>query len=343
LIKVSLFGCLVPRLFACWRAKLLNIVVVEANAESQMRILNTNERWQGQWRRANGTTRSPRRVGAVAQGADILDVETEAELITRWRESRDQAAGTRLVQCYQRLIRKIARRYRGFEPAVPDLIAEGNVGLLQALERFDPARGFRLSTYAIWWIRAAMTDAILNGSIVKAATSEEAKRLFFNLRRAKMKLGEVGAGDLPPDSVATIARELAVSESEVVRMNRWLGGRDVSLNAPVSRSADSGDELQDLLTDAHQDDEARIIRDDERRKRVAMVTAALATLSERERHIVTERWLKDEPRTLAELGGKYGLTRERVRQIEANALAKIKRKVQNSGLATDRDAARCSG
>jgi RNA polymerase sigma-32 factor len=279
----------------------------------------------------------------MAQETDILDAGTEAELIARWRESRDQAAGTRLVQCYQRLIRKIARRYRGFEVPAPDLIAEGNVGFLQALERFDPSRGFRLSTYAMWWIRAAMTDAVLNGAMVKAATSEDAKRLFFNLRRVKIKLGEVGSGDLSPDTVAAIARELAVSEAEVVRMNRWLNGRDISLNAPARRDGHSGAELQDLLTDPHQDNEARFIRVDERRKQAAFVRKVLATLSERERTIVTERWLTDEPRTLAAIGGEYGLTRERVRQIEALALAKIKKRVQKSGLATGGVAPGCAG
>ena len=305
--------------------------------------LNGNDRWQGQWRSTCGTKGSIHPIATIPQETDILDARTEAELIARWRESRDQIAGTRLVQCYQRLIRKIARRYRGFEVAVSDLIAEGNIGLLQALERFDSSRGFRLSTYAVWWIRAAMTDAVLNGPMVKAATSEGAKRLYFNLRRAKMRLGEVGTGDLLPDSVAVIARELAVSETEVVRMNRWLTGRDVSLNAPAGRDAHAGNELQDLLTDAYQDNEARIIRDDERRKQAALVRKALTALTERERYIVTERWLKDEPRTLADIGAQYGLTRERVRQIEAHALAKIKQRAQDSGLASDKVAAHCEG
>lgn len=295
--------------------------------------LNRNACWQRQWRSTSGTKGPKDPVASMPQETGLLDADTEAELIARWRESGDQRAGARLLHCYERLIRKIARRYRGFDLAVSDLIAEGNIGLLQALERFDPSRGFRLSTYAIWWIRAAMSDAVLNEPLVKAATSEDAKRLFFNLRRAKIKIGESGTGDLLPDSVAAIARELAVSETEVVRMNRWMDGRDVSLNAPVGRSAHSGDELQDLLTDPHQDDEARIIQDDERRKQAALVRDALATLSERERRIVTERWLQDEPRTLADIGGEYGLTRERVRQIEAQALVKIKRKVQVSSLA----------
>lgn len=296
--------------------------------------LNGNAHWQRQWRSTSKRNGPVRPVGTIPQESEILDARTEAELIARWRGSRDQHAGTRIVHCYQRLIRKIAWRYRGFDLAISDLIAEGNVGLLQALERFDPSHGFRLSTYAIWWIKAAMTDAVLNGPLVKAATSEDAKRIFFNLRRAKTKIGESRSGDLLPDSVAAIARELAVSETEVVRMNRWMDGRDVSLNTPVSRNVHSGDELQDLLTDPHQDDEARIIQDDERRKQAALVREAVATLSERERRIVTERWLQDEPRTLADIGGEYGLTRERVRQIEAQALAKIKRKVNISGSAT---------
>ena len=297
--------------------------------------LNGNACWRKQWSGATGTVRSARPIGVIPQEADILDARTEAELIARWRESGDQRAGSRLVHCYQRLIRKIARRYCGFGLAISDLLAEGNVGFLQALERFDSSRGFRLSTYAIWWIRAAISDAVLNGPMVKAATSEDAKRVFFNLRRARIKIGELEAGELMPDAVAAIARELAVSETEVVRMNRWMNGRDVSLNAPVGRDPHSRNELQDLLTDPCQDDEARIIEDDERRKRAALVKEAIATLSERERRIVTERWLQDEPRTLADIGGEYGLTRERVRQIETQALAKIKRKVQGSGFATN--------
>lgn len=305
---------------------------------------NGKERCQDQ-RRSTLRPRAPvRRAAPLRQDGDILDACSEAELIARWRESRDQAAGTRLVQSYQRLIRKMARRYRGFEVTVQDLIAEGNVGLLQALERFDPSRGFRLATYAIWWIRAAMSDAVLNGPMVKAATSEDAKRLFFNLRRVKMKFGEYRSGDLLPGAVAAIAQDLAVSEAEVVRMNRWMGSRDISLNAPAGRNASAGGELQDYLIDVDQDDEARIIRDDERRKQGALVREALAALSERERYIVTERWLKDEPRTLAEIAGEYGLTRERVRQIEANALAKLKQMARNARLAVGpRATARAAG
>jgi RNA polymerase sigma-32 factor len=270
------------------------------------------------------------------QEHDILDAKTEAELIVRWRERRDQAAGHRLFHCYRHLIRTLAGRYRGFGVAVPDLIAEGNVGLLQALERFDISRGFRLSTYAVWWIRAAMSEAVLNAPMVKAAVGEEAKRLFFNLRRVKIKVGALGTGDLSPDAVAAIAQDLEVRETEVVRMNRWLDGRDVSLNTPIGRDAHSGDVLQDLLlNNADQDDEARIIRNDERRKQAALVRQSLASLSERERHIVTERWLKEEPRTLADIGGEYGLTRERVRQIEVSALKKLKKKAQASALAAD--------
>jgi RNA polymerase sigma-32 factor len=296
-----------------------------------MENLNGNERWHRQWRRAQAKMRSLAPVGSThesAQESDSLDAETEAELIARWRERRDQAAGRRLFHCYRRLIRNLARRYRGFGVGVSDLIAEGNVGLLQALDRFDLSRGFRLSTYAVWWIRAAMSEAVLNAPVVKAAVSEEAKRLYFNLRRVKAKIGAVETGDLPPDAVAAIAQDLAVRETEVVRMNRWLNGRDVSLNTPVGRDPHSGDVLQDLLLDVDQDDEARIIRNDERRKQAALVRQSLTALSERERYIVTERWLREEPRTLADIGGEYGLTRERVRQIEASALKKLKEKAR---------------
>lgn len=299
-------------------------------------MVNLMERERCQYRREStlALERPVKGAAPMSYESGILDSHSEADLIARWRDSHDEAAGTRLVQSYQRLIRKMARRYRGFDVALSDLIAEGNVGLLQALERFDPSRGFRLATYAIWWIRAAMSDAVLNGSMVKAATGEDAKRLFFNLRRAKIKLGEWGNGDLLPESVAAIAEELAVNEAEVVRMNRWLSGRDISLNTPASRDSSTAAELQDFLTDEHQDDEARIIRDDERRKQGALVREVLATLSERERYIVTERWLKDEPRTLAQIAGEYGLTRERVRQIEAHALAKLKQRAKQVWLAT---------
>jgi RNA polymerase sigma-32 factor len=297
-----------------------------------MENLKGNERWQRQWRCTNEKTRLSAPIGG-ARESDSLDAKTEAELVARWRESRDQAAGHRLFHSYRRLIRKLARRYRGFGVAVPDLIAEGNIGLLQALERFDISRGFRLSTYAVWWIRAAMSEAVLNAPMVKAAVGEEAKRLYFNLRRVKTKFGASGTGDLPPDAVTAIAQDLAVHEAEVVRMNRWLDGRDVSLNTPIGRDAHSGDMLQDLLLDKDQDDEASIIHNDERRKQAALVRQSLAALNERERYIVMERWLKEEPRTLADIGGEYGLTRERVRQIEASALEKLKKKARTSALA----------
>lgn len=299
-----------------------------------MENLTARERYRDR-RCATGARQGPPKpIAPLSQDDEILDARCEADLIARWRKNRDQAAGARLVHSYQRLIRKMARRYRGFEVSVPDLIAEGNVGLLQALERFDPSRGFRLSTYAIWWIRAAMSEAVMNAPLVKTATSEAAKRLFFNLRRARSKFGECGCGDLLPESVAAIAKDLAVSEAEVIRMNRWLNGRDISLNAPVGRNPSAGVELQDCLTDALQDDEARIIGKDEREKQRALVREVLATLSEREQYIVTERWLKDETRTLADIAEEYGLTRERVRQIEAHALAKIKQRARNARLMT---------
>ena len=295
-----------------------------------MENLNGNERWHKQWRRAHRKTHGNTEGGV--QESEGLDAKTEAELITRWRESRDQAAGHRLFHCYRRLIQNLAYRYRGFGVGISDLVAEGNIGLLQALDRFDLSRGFRLSTYAVWWIRAAMSEAVLNAPMVKAVVGEEAKRLFFNLSRVKTKLGVSGTGDLSPDAVAAIAQDLAVRETEVVRMNRWLNGRDASLNTPIGRDACFSDALQDLLLDANQDDEARIIHNDERRKQAALVRQSLAILNERERYIVTERWLKEEPRTLADIGGEYGLTRERVRQIEASALKKLKKKAQASAL-----------
>lgn len=268
-------------------------------------------------------------------GTALLDAETEARLVERWRQHRDQTAANRLVRSYHRLVLKIARRYRGFDVPLPDLVSEGYVGLLKAIERFDPSRGFRLSTYAVWWIRSAISDAAVNGSLVKAASGESGRKLFFNLRRAKEKVRAPADGDLPPEAAAAIARELGVDEADVVRMNQWLSSRDLSIHAKVDRSAETSRELQDLLIDPSQDHEAAFINRDEQSKRRALMTQALRTLSDRERHVVSERWLRDEPSTLADLGLKFGITRERVRQIEMTALEKLRKRT--------REAARVSG
>lgn len=263
----------------------------------------------------------------------LLDAETEAYLVDRWCRHRDQAAADRLVRSYHRLVLKIARRYRGFDVPLPDLVAEGYVGLLKALDRFDPSRGFRLSTYAVWWIRSAITDAVFHGSLVKSASGESGRRLFFNLHRAKIKVGAPAHGDLSPEAAGAIARDLHVDEAEVMRMNQWLSSRDVSINAKMDKTVNSSRELEDVLVDPTQDHEAQVIRRDEQQKQRVLVNQALESLSERERHVVRERWLREEPSTLADLGEHFGITRERVRQIELTALDKLRKRAREAARA----------
>ncbi|MCW5700207.1 MAG: RNA polymerase factor sigma-32, partial [Rhodospirillales bacterium] len=251
------------------------------------------------------------------RGYPLLSAETEAELVRRWREHGDRAALDRLVGSYQRLVVKIAGKYSS--PGLPlgDLISEGNIGLLQAVEKYEVERGYRLSTYAVWWIRAAITDYVVrSSSLVRIVTNENRRKLFFNLRRLRRRYQPAGDGLLTPEAVAAIAVELKVPEHEVVLMDRHFAERDQSLNSAISSDTEAGAEWQDLLTDDAEDQEARVIDSDELDKRRVLLNDALAQLNERERHILIERKLRDDPPNLADLGVQYGVSRERVRQIE---------------------------
>jgi RNA polymerase sigma-32 factor len=227
-----------------------------------------------------------------------------------------------MLGSHLRLVIKIARGFGGYGMPLADLVAEGNVGLMQALARFDPERGFRFATYAMWWIRAAIQEYVLhNRSLVTIGATPTSKKLFFNLRRMKSKLGELGDGDLPPDAVAQIARQLKVSEGQVVEMNRRLAATDQSLSAPMH--ADGGAEWQDMLAADGPDQESVIAEASELAWRRDLLAEGLKGLNERERHILKGRRLEDEAMTLAELGDVYGVSRERVRQIEVRAFEKL--------------------
>jgi RNA polymerase sigma-32 factor len=223
--------------------------------------------------------------------------------------------------------------YRGYGLPVSELVSEGNVGMMQAVKRFDPDRGFRLSTYAMWWIRAAIQEYILHSwSLVKMGTTAAQKKLFFNLRRMKAQMRQLDEGDLPPEAVAKIATQLGVPEQDVVQMNRRMAAPDHSLNAPVRTDGDGDGEWQDWLVDEDDNQEVRLAEDEEGKRRQALLDKALVTLNDRERDILTERRLKDEPATLEDLSQKFGISRERVRQIEVRAFEKLQRAVKQNVL-----------
>lgn len=273
----------------------------------------------------------------AARKYPMLDSVTEGELARRWRDHRDPSAADQLVGSHQRLVVKIANEYRGYGLPLADLVSEGNVGLMQAVVKFDPELGYRLSTYAMWWIRAAITDYVLRtSSLVRMATNEHQKRLFFNLRRLKAKHQGPREGMLTPQSVEAIAKELGVPESEIVLMDRRLGMPDLSLNASAGDDGEADSQWQDFLVDDRESQEATVIRDDERDKRRALLDEALDDLDDRERHILTERKLREDPPKLSELAAEYGISRERVRQLEARALNKLqaamRKAAQGSGL-----------
>jgi RNA polymerase sigma-32 factor len=258
----------------------------------------------------------------------MLTAEEELALSKRWRDTEDMDAAHRLVTSHLRLVAKIAMGYRGYGLPIGELISEGNVGMMQAVKRFDPDRGFRLATYAMWWIRAAIQEYILHSwSLVKMGTTAAQKKLFFNLRRLKGQMQAIDDGDLQPEQVAKIARVLAVPEQDVVNMNRRLSAPDHSLNAPVR--ADSEGEWQDWLVDDAESQEEVFAEREELTGRKALLANALKGLSERERHILIERRLKDEPTTLEELSQQYGISRERVRQIEVRAFEKLQKAMHN--------------
>ncbi len=257
----------------------------------------------------------------------MLSPEEELALARRWKEQGDERAAHKLVTSHLRLVAKIAMGYRGYGLPVGELISEGNVGMMQAVKRFDPERGFRLATYAMWWIRAAIQEYILHSwSLVKMGTTAAQKKLFFNLRRLKAQMSALEEGDLKDEQVAKIAHALAVPEQDVINMNRRLASSDQSLNAPVR--ADSEGEWQDWLVDDGESQEDELAEREDMSNRRDLLSNALKTLNERERHILIERRLKEEPTTLEELSQQYGISRERVRQIEVRAFEKLQKSMK---------------
>jgi len=258
----------------------------------------------------------------------MLEPQDEFMLAKRWREHGDRDAAHKLVTSHLRLVAKIAMGYRGYGLPISEVISEGNVGLMQAVKRFEPDKGFRLATYAMWWIKAAIQEYILRSwSLVKMGTTANQKKLFFNLRKAKSKISALEEGDLRPDQVKLIAKRLGVTEQDVVDMNRRLGG-DVSLNAPIRDDGDSG-EWQDWLVDEVSDQETRLVEDEESDNRKKALGEALSVLNERERRIFEARRLADDPITLEDLAAEFGVSRERVRQIEVRAFEKVQKSVKN--------------
>ena len=254
----------------------------------------------------------------------ILAPEEEYMLAKRWREHGDTDAAAKLVNSHLRLVAKIAMGYRGYGLPVSELISEGNIGLMQGVKKFEPDRGFRLATYAMWWIRASIQEFILRSwSLVKMGTTAAQKKLFFNLRRMKNQIEAFEEGDLKPADVAKIAKDLGVSEEEVVSMNRRMGmGGDTSLNAPLASTEGEG-QWQDFLVDTGPLQDEMIAEDQESRVRHDLLMDALEMLNDREKHILTERRLTDEPKTLEELSQVYNVSRDRIRQIEVRAFEKL--------------------
>ena len=259
----------------------------------------------------------------------MLEQQEEYMLAKQWQEHGDVDAAHKMVTSHLRLVAKIAMGYRGYGLPLADLIAEGNVGMMQAVKRFDPERGFRLATYAMWWIRAAIQEYILHSwSLVKIGTTAAQKKLFFNLRKIKGQLKALEEGDLHHETVAKIAHKLAVSEEDVVSMNRRLAAPDHSLNAPVREDGEG--EWQDWLVDDSPNQEVKIGDSEELTLRRGLLASAMEGLSERERHILEERRLKESPATLEDLSKEYGISRERVRQIEVRAFEKLQRAVKSN-------------
>jgi RNA polymerase sigma-32 factor len=268
----------------------------------------------------------------------MLEPQEEFMLGKRWREHGDSDAAHKLVTSHLRLVAKIAMGYRGYGLPIGEVISEGNVGLMQAVKRFEPDKGFRLATYAMWWIRASIQEYILRSwSLVKMGTTAAQKRLFFNLRKAKSQISALEEGDLRPDQVKTIATRFGVSEKDVIDMNRRLGG-DASLNAPIRAESESG-EWQDWLVDERLDQETQLAQSEELDNRKRALGQALDVLNDRERRIFEARRLSDNPITLEELAEEFGVSRERVRQIEVRAFEKVQQAVVNRVKAAETPAA----
>ena len=259
----------------------------------------------------------------------MLEQEQEYMLAKRWVEDQDTRAAHTLVTSHLRLAAKIAMGYRGYGLPQAEVISEANVGLMQAVKRFDPEKGFRLATYAMWWIRASIQEYILRSwSLVKLGTTSGQKKLFFNLRKAKARIGALEEGDLRPEHVEKIAHDLNVTEAEVVSMNRRLSGGDASLNATISTDGEGAAQWQDWLEDEDADQAGDYAEKDELDIRREMMAEAMTVLNEREQDILTQRRLMDSPVTLEELSGQYDVSRERIRQIEVRAFEKLQKKMQ---------------
>ena len=261
----------------------------------------------------------------------VLEADQEYMLAKRWREHGDLEAAHQLVTSHLRLVAKMAMKYRGYGLPLADLLSEGNIGLMRAVKKFEPERGFRLSTYAIWWIKAAITEYVLRSwSLVRMGTMATQKKLFFNLRRIKGRLDILDSGELSPDEARQLADGLDVSETDIIDMNRRMSARDTSLNTPVSD--DDSIEFQDTLVDEAPNPEAVAARNQEAKLRTKMLSEAMSVLPDRERHILTERRLKDNPVTLEELGQVYGISRERVRQLEVRAFEKVQKAMTQASM-----------
>ena len=265
----------------------------------------------------------------------MLEPEEEYMLAKRWVEEQDTEAAHKMVTSHLRLAAKIAMGYRGYGLPQAEVISEANVGLMQAVKRFDPEKGFRLATYAMWWIRASIQEYVLRSwSLVKLGTTGAQKKLFFNLRKAKARIGALEEGDLHPEKVTRIANDLGVTEAEVISMNRRLSGGDASLNATVGSEGEGSMQWQDWLEDESADQAGDYEASDELETRRALLSEAMIALNEREQDILTKRRLIDHPLTLEDLSSQYSVSRERIRQIEVRAFEKLQMRMQS--LARDR-------
>ena len=261
----------------------------------------------------------------------MLEADEEFMLAKSWVDRQDTEAAHKLVTSHLRLAAKIAMGYRGYGLPTSEVISEANVGLMQAVKRFDPDKGFRLATYAMWWIRASIQEYILRSwSLVKMGTTSAQKKLFFNLRKIKNRIGAIEDGELRPENVARIANDLNVTEEEVISMNRRMSGGDASLNSPLSADGEGAAEWQDWLEDENADQAAEYAETNELETRRVMLIEAMKDLNDRERHILTERRLADEPKTLEELSAVYDVSRERIRQIEVRAFEKLQKAMRDA-------------
>lgn len=259
----------------------------------------------------------------------MLEASEEYELATSWKDRGDVEAAHKLVTSHLRLVAKIAMGYRGYGLPMADLISEGNLGMMHAVKKFEPEKGFRLATYAMWWIRASIQEYILRSwSLVKLGTTSAQKKLFFNLRKAKARIGALEEGDMHPDNVRQIANDLGVTEDEVISMNRRMSGSDASLNATVGTDGDSSMQWQDWLEDEDADQAGEYAEKDELQTRREMLAEALEVLNEREKDILTQRRLSDETITLEDLSSQYDVSRERIRQIEVRAFEKLQARMK---------------